>query len=258
MTVFVGTSGWQYQDWRGPFYPRRLPQAGWLSYFAARFQVVEVNNTFYRLPKSETFASWSEATPEDFIFALKMNRYLTHIKRLRDPQEPVERFFEAASRLGGKIGPLLLQLPPNLSADTSRLRDALQTLPSGVRAAVEFRHESWYSDEIQHLLTERKAALCLADRGSRLITPLWVTADWGYIRLHEGAASPRTCYGERALQQWAERIAEHWDAEADLYVFFNNDAYGCAVHDACQLAASLAQLGLKPSRVPTGEEVHLG
>lgn len=257
MTVFVGTSGWQYKDWREVFYPRGVPQARWLPYFAERFRVVEVNNTFYQLPKPETFAGWREGTPSDFIFALKFSRYLTHVKRLKDPEEPVRRFLDAAAGLGEKMGPLLLQLPENLHVDADRLRKTLQAFPKDVRVAVEFRHESWYSDDVRRLLEEHGAALCLADRGSQPITPLWRTADWAFIRLHEGRATPHPCYGRSALDSWAERIAEQWSERSDVYVFFNNDAEGCAVRDAHQLALALEGVGLKPSRTPSAEDIHL-
>ncbi len=248
MTVFVGTSGWQYASWRGPFYPDDLAQSRWLEWFAHRFQVVEVNNTFYRLPSPETFKGWAGRTPPDFVIAPKVSRYLTHVKRLKEPEEPVRRFLDHAAPLGGKLGPLLVQLPPNLAADVGRL-DAVLALFGPRRVAVEFRHDSWFTDEVRAVLESHGAALCLADRRSRKVSPLWRTADWGYVRLHEGTASPPPCYGRAALDGWARRLAETWGPGADVYVFFNNDPRACAVRDAVAFARLAERAGLATSRV---------
>jgi uncharacterized protein YecE (DUF72 family) len=249
--VFIGTSGWQYESWRGVLYPPDLPQRLWLEHYAKCFQVVEVNNTFYRLPEARTFEGWRRRTPEDFVFALKLSRYLTHIKRLNEPAEAIARFFERAAPLGSKTGPLLLQLPPNMERDLPRLVVALDCFPRNVRIAVEFRHTSWFTDEVRELLEERNVALCLADRRSRLLAPPWRTADWGYVRMHEGRAAPRPSYGDAALAGWAKRIARLWDDEADVYVFFNNDPHGCAVRNAVSFTKAVAALGRRTSRVAT-------
>lgn len=258
VTVHIGTSGWQYAHWRRRFYPAGLPQRDWLSYYAGRFQAVEVNGTFYRLPGTETFASWAEQTPDDFIFALKLSRYLSHVRRLTDPGEAVHRFLDAAAPLGHKLGPLLLQLPPTFPADLERLDAVLRAFPPGVRIAVEFRHESWFSNEVHGLLERHGAALCLADRGSRPVTPLWRTANWGYIRLHEGAASPAPCYGRTAVAHWAQRICERWEPHEDVFVYFNNDPAGCAVRDAHQLGLALDRVGREHTRTPPPAEFHAG
>jgi uncharacterized protein YecE (DUF72 family) len=254
--LFVGTSGWQYRDWRDSFYPREVAQSGWLRHFAERFATVEVNNSFYRLPERATFEHWREATPGDFLFAVKMSRYLTHVRRLRDPEEPVRRFFERAEGLGDKLGPVLLQLPPTLQADLGRLGDTLDRFPSGVRVAVEPRDDSWFDDGLRALLEDRGAALCLADSPRRR-TPVWRTAGWGFVRFHEGQGTPRPCYGERPLATWAERIAALWDAEADVFCYFNNDARACAVRDAVRFAELARAAGLRPTRVPTAAEIRL-
>ncbi len=248
MTVFVGTSGWQYASWRGPFYPDDLAQSRWLEWFADRFQVVEVNNTFYRLPPPDTFRSWAERTPADFVIVPKVSRYLTHIKRLKDPEEPVKRFLDHAAPLGPKLGPLLVQLPPNLSADVDRL-DAVLELFGDRRVAVEFRHDSWFIDEVRSVLESHGAALCLADRQSKTVSPMWRTAEWGYVRFHEGTASPRPCYGRAVLDAWARRLAETWGPGSDVYVFFNNDPRACAVRDAAVFARLAEAAGLSSSRV---------
>ncbi|MFL6243623.1 MAG: DUF72 domain-containing protein, partial [Acidimicrobiia bacterium] len=197
MTVHVGTSGWQYRDWRGSFYPARLAQGRWLEHYAAAFGIVEVNNTFYRLPERSTFEEWAARTPADFVFAMKASRYLTHIKRLGDPAEPVARMLDHAGGLGRKLGPVLLQLPPNLRADLARLADTLARFPERVLVAFEPRHESWFTDDVYKLLEQHNAALCLTDRARRK-GPVVRTADWYFLRFHEGLARPRPCYGDGA------------------------------------------------------------
>jgi uncharacterized protein YecE (DUF72 family) len=257
MTLLIGTSGWQYRSWRGPFYPEGLPQTRWLEHYAGRFQTVEVNNAFYRLPEARTFADWARRTPDDFVVAVKMSRYLTHVRRLREPAEPVQLFLSRARHLGPKLGPVLLQLPPTLRAETRALDATLRCFPSAVRVAVELRHESWFTDETAEVLADHGAALCLAD-GPRLRTPLWRTAGWAYLRLHEGRATPRPCYGRAALSGWARRLAETWGADTDTFAFFNNDERGCAVRDATVLATTAQRVGLRPTRVPKTGEVRVG
>ena len=249
MTVWIGTSGWQYRDWRGRFYPQRLPVGRWLEAYADVYATVESNNAFYRLPERQTFEAWGERTPPDFRMAVKVSRYLTHIRRLRDPEEPVERFVERVSGLGAKLGPVLLQLPPQLRCDAERLARTLDLFPPGMQVAVEFRHPTWFVDEIRALLTERAAALCLADR-RRPLTPVWRTADWTYLRFHEGRSSPAPCYGRAALRSWAERLAAAWSADEDVWVYFNNDPRGCAPRDAARFGRHVERAGLRPTRLP--------
>lgn len=171
MTLFVGTSGWQYKDWRGVLYPDGVPMRLWLEEYAARFATVEINNAFYRLPTRETFESWRERTPPDFVVALKASRYLTHIKRLRDPAEPVDRLLSHAAGLGDRLGPVLLQLPPTLHADPGLLDECLGCFPADVRVAVEPRHDSWWTPQVRKVLESRGAALCWADVLARPVTP---------------------------------------------------------------------------------------
>jgi uncharacterized protein YecE (DUF72 family) len=257
--ILVGTSGWQYRDWRGRFYPRDLPQRLWLEWYAAAFATVEVNNAFYRLPERHTFENWRERTPDDFVMAVKMSRFLTHIKRLRDPQEPVARFLDHAAGLGDKLGPVLLQLPPTLRADAHLLDAVLAEFPPHVKVAVEPRHESWWIPAVQDTLRRHRAALCWADRLGRPITPLWRTAGWGYLRLHEGRARPRPGYGGQALNTWLDRITDAFEADKDVYVYFNNDPGGAAIRDAVTLAGLARRRGLEVSRAlydPRHELVH--
>jgi uncharacterized protein YecE (DUF72 family) len=232
MATLVGTSGWQYRDWRGVLYPEGVPQRLWLETYAATFPTVESNNAFYRLPPEETFAAWRERTPAGFVMAVKASRFLTHIKRLAEPEEPVARLMAAVAGLGDKLGPILLQLPPTLRADPARLDHCLSCFPGGVRVAVEFRHETWWTPGVREILGARGAALCWADRRGRPVSPLWDTAAWGYVRLHEGRAG--FSYGDTSLRTWAGRVREAgW---RDAYVYFNNDPGGAAVRNAARFA----------------------
>lgn len=234
MATLVGTSGWQYKDWRGILYPQEVPQRLWLETYAEAFGTVESNNAFYRLPTPESFAGWRDRTPDGFVMAVKASRFLTHIKRLADPQEPVERLMNAASELKDKLGPILLQLPPTLKADPDRLARCLDCFPKHARVAVEPRHPSWWTDEIREILAARDTALCWADRLGRPQNPFWRTAGWGYVRLHEGRATPGPSYGDAALKTWARRVGEAgWP---DAYVYFNNDLGGAAVRNARRFA----------------------
>lgn len=244
MTVLVGTSGWQYRDWRGGLYPSDLAQARWLPRYAECFPTVEVNATFYRLQAPGTFDRWGRATPEGFVFALKASRYLTHVRRLQDPGDPVDTFLERARRLGGKLGPILLQLPPTMRADVPRLAAALDCFPDGMRVAVEPRHPSWFCTELERALGDRDVALCLADRAEEAITPLWRTSSWSYVRLHEGTGSPRPGYRPGTLRRWVEHLLATWGAHADGYVYFNNDTRGCAPRDARRFIELAEKAGL--------------
>ncbi|MBA3431695.1 MAG: DUF72 domain-containing protein [Actinobacteria bacterium] len=258
MTVFIGTSGWQYKHWRETYYPKGLPQSRWLEHYVEDWQTVEVNNSFYRLPDASTFESWAARTPDDFVVAVKASRYLTHIRRLREPQEPVERFLDRARHLGSKLGPVLLQLPPNFRADVPLLAETLALFPPTVRVAVEARHDSWFTDELHDALAAAGAALCLADRHSRPVTPLWRTASWGFVRFHEGRATPHPCYGLAALQSWAGRVAGLWTPDEDVFVFFNNDGRACALRDAAVFSECVRAAGLRPTRVVHTRDVRVG
>jgi uncharacterized protein YecE (DUF72 family) len=253
VTVLIGTSGWQYRDWRGRFYPHRLAQKDWLGHYSERFATVEVNNSFYRLPSAELFDSWRRSTPPGFVVAVKASRYLTHVKRLKDPAEPVARLMERASALGDRLGPVLLQLPPNLTADPALLDDALGRFPAGVRVAVEVRHPSWFAEDaeasVRAVLERRQAAWVLTDGGA-VEVPYWITTDWSYIRFHRGTGRPPYCYTRSPLETWARRLARLCGTGTDIYCYFNNDPNGCAVRDARRFAAAVRRAGLEPTRVP--------
>jgi uncharacterized protein YecE (DUF72 family) len=248
----AGTSGWQYRDWRGVFYPPGVPQRRWLEHYARHFATVENNGTFYRLPAREVFASWRERVPADFVMTVKASRYLTHVRRLREPADPVRRLVAAADGLGGQLGPVLLQLPPDLQAEPGLLRECLAQFPATVRIAVEPRHQSWWTDQVRDVLAARDAALCWADRRGAAVTPLWRTSSWGYLRLHEGDGTPWPGYSDAALSAWADQIMATWGADGDVYVYFNNDHHGAAPRDAARLAETIARRGGQVTRAWPG------
>ena len=264
MPVLIGTSGWQYRDWRGGLYPAGVAQRNWLEHYATQFATVENNSTFYRLPAPQTFAGWRDRTPGDFVMAVKASRYLTHVRKLRDPAEPVARLLERADRLGPKLGPILLQLPPTLTAEPALLdaclrafRDAPRPGRGPLRLAVEPRHPSWWTEEVEQILAAHDAALSWADRLGRPVTPLWRTAGWGYLRFHEGTADPWPSYGRQALRSWADRVAQAWPGDADVYVYFNNDAGGAAVVNSAEFGALARDAGLPVTRTPAAGAVPL-
>jgi uncharacterized protein YecE (DUF72 family) len=248
--LFLGTSGWQYAHWRGRLYPPGVPQRRWLEHFAENFATVEINAAFYRLPQRSTFEDWAARTPSDMVFAVKASRYLTHVRRLREPADPVARLMAAAGGLGGKLGPVLLQLPPTLQADPAALDAVLAAFPAGVRVAVEPRHPSWDADEIRSIIERRAAAVCWADSGERPVTPLWQTSEWGYLRLHSGRGDPPPGYRDEALLSWADRLVDTFAPAADAYVYTNNDPGGAALRDIVRLAGMLRDRGRQTSRTP--------
>ena len=251
----IGTSGWQYRDWRGGFYPRALPQRRWLEHHAGAFATVEVNNTFYRLPERSVFEGWATRTPSDYVVTVKASRFLSHIRRLREPQEPVQRLMDRVAGLGPRLGPVLLQLPPDLQADPALLEECLACFPSGTRVVVEPRHESWWNADLRDVLTRRGAALCWADRGSQPVAPRWRTASWGYLRLHLGGGEEVWPYERSVLARWADLLCETWDDEEEVYVYTNNDPGGAALRDAATLAELLRERGRTTTRVPPRDQV---
>jgi uncharacterized protein YecE (DUF72 family) len=233
--VRVGCSGWNYADWRERVYPKGLPPAKWLEYYATLFDTVEVNNTFYRLPRVEAVARWVEQSPPGFVFAVKASRYLTHVKRLKELGDGVERFYAQIEPLARspKIGPVLWQLPRMFKRDDERLASALRALPVG-RHGFEFRHESWFADETYELLRRHQAALVIGDHPQRPFQTHELTADWTFIRFHYGHRGRNGNYSERELEDWAARIAD-WRRRVDVYAYFNNDWLGFAVRNGLRL-----------------------
>ena len=239
--VHVGCSGWQYRDWREQFYPPKLPQRRWLEHYATEFETVEVNSTFYRLAKPEAVARWVAETPPDFIFAVKASRYMTHIKRLADLPESLERYYDAIRPLAEspKLGPVLWQFPANFRRDEDRLNDALARLPEG-RHAFEFRHESWFTPDVCDILRAYGAALVYGDHPQRPWQPLELTTDWTFVRFHYGRRGRRGNYSETELREWAERLREV-RSQAEVFVYFNNDWEGFAPRNAERLRALLGK-----------------
>jgi len=235
--IRVGTSGWNYRHWRGVFYPGELRQQDWLGHYAASFDTVEINATFYRLPKPEHVKNWAGAVPERFLFAVKGSRFLTHMMQLRQTGEPLDRFFDVMSGLGKKAGPVLWQLPPRLQRDDDRLAAFVGDLPGAWRHAFEFRHASWFCREVYDILERSNAALCIGDHPERS-QPVVMTADWTYLRFHYGKDDGR--YSQRQLEGWSRQIHEFAGAGAGVFAYFNNDQQGFALENARDLRGMLA------------------
>jgi uncharacterized protein YecE (DUF72 family) len=230
-SVRIGCSGWNYGHWRERVYPRGCPAARWLGFYAGLFDTVEINNTFYRLPKRDAVARWVEQTPDEFCFAVKMSRYITHIKRLTDLEGGLERFYERIEPLdrSPKLGPVLWQLPPTFKRNDERLAAALDALPPG-RHCFEFREPSWYVDDVYSVLREHGVALVIPDSPKYPFRTLELTADWTFVRFHHGSRGRRGNYSESELEEWAGRI-DGWRRDVDVYVYFNNDWEGFAVEN---------------------------
>ena len=238
--VRIGCSGWNYRDWRGVLYPDGLPQRRWLERYAEVFDTVEINATFYRLPTEKAVRGWAEGSPDGFTFAVKMSRYVTHVKRLAEPKSGFGRFFEAIAPLreAGKLGPILWQFPETFHRDDERLATALAAIPPG-RHCFEFRHPSWFVDDVYALLRRNDAALVVADDARRQLGTRELTADWTYVRFHYGARGRGGNYSEAELDVWKRRIAA-WRSRAEVFAYFNNDWKAYAVHNARWLADRLS------------------
>ena len=234
--VRVGCSGWNYASWKQEFYDG-LPARAWLEHYARHFDTVEINNTFYRLPNRDAVANWVRTTPDGFVFTVKASRYLTHIKRLRDLGPGLDRFAEHIEPLArsAKMGPLLWQLPPNFARDDERLVSALAQLPRAYRHCIEFRHPSWFVDEVYELLRTHGVALVIGDRPEvRSFQAHLFTADWTLVRFHYGSRGRRGNYSDAELRDWARRFAE-WRRQVEIFAYFNNDWEVFAVRNALRL-----------------------
>jgi uncharacterized protein YecE (DUF72 family) len=242
----IGCSGWNYKSWRGTFYPRDLSPKAWLEYYAARFDTVEVNNTFYRLPERSTFIDWHSQLPAGFLMAVKASRYLTHMKRLKDPAEPLDRLLTRASGLDRMLGPILYQLPPQFTRDVKRLDDFLRCLPRScdgrrLRHAMEFRHPSWYVDDVFAVLRARRVALCLHDKaGSSVDSP--IVGPFVYVRFHGTSGAYHGSYSRQTLANWAGRLADQALDGLPVYAYFNNDPEAVATQNAATLRDELCRL----------------
>lgn len=240
MTIRIGTSGWVYNHWRGLFYPHELPHSAWFDHYARAFDTVEINNSFYRLPSAATFDAWRDHAPPGFCYAVKASRYLTHLKKLKDPEQPLHTFFERAERLGRTLGPVLYQLPPRWKVNVERFESFLAALPPGHTHVVEFRDSSWLIEDVFRLMERYGVAHCIHDMHP-LAVPLRVTAPAIYLRFHGDRYAGSYSYD--ALAGWAARIAAWHDAGHDVFAYFNNDIGGHAIHNARTL---MELLGIVP------------
>jgi uncharacterized protein YecE (DUF72 family) len=238
--VHVGCSGWVYPHWRDRLYPNGLPQRAWLSHYAEHFETVEVNSTFYRLASPSAVDAWVEQTPEGFIFTVKASRYLTHVKRLKGLETGIKRFYEPLGALtrAKKLGPVLWQLPETFHRDDERLSDALRALPAG-RHAFEFRHPSWFVDDVYSLLRKHRAALVIGDDPERPFQSHERTTGWTFIRFHRGNRGRGGNYSDREIDAWARRISQ-WRRETEVFAYYNNDWDGYALSNAKRLESKLA------------------
>ncbi|MDX5421978.1 MAG: DUF72 domain-containing protein [Hymenobacteraceae bacterium] len=239
--IHIGTSGWHYKHWMGTFYPTGVKPRGFTAYYTRFFSSVEINNSFYRLPSAGTFGSWRTSVPDDFIFAVKANRFITHMKKLKEPQESLDRFFTNVNALEEKLGPVLFQLPPGWKVNTERLSNFLSLLPPSYRYTFEFRHPSWYSQEVLQLLRKHNAAFCIYELAGHM-SPLELTADFVYVRLHGPEGRYAGSYSESALAWWARQCLA-WQAQGlEVYAYFDNDQLGYAAFNARRLQ-ELVQAG---------------
>ncbi len=232
--LFIGTSGWHYDHWSGTFYPKDVPKKEFLAYYAGLFKSAEINNSFYQLPAESTLASWRDTVPKDFTFAVKASRYITHMKKMKDPSKSTPKLFERIEALGGKLGPVLFQLPPRFRFNRERLASFLGSLPQGRRYAFEFRDFSWENDEAYEVLENHGAAWCIYHLEGRE-SKSKVTADFVYIRLHGPGGAYQGKYKPQTLSRWARHF-EQWRKQGlDVYCFFDNDENGYAAQNAYAL-----------------------
>ncbi len=235
--IRIGTSGWIYKHWRGIFYPEKLPQKLWLDFYAEHFDTVEVNFSFYRLPTRQAFESWRDRAPSGFCYAVKGSRYVTHLKRLLDPEQHVRLFIDHLAGLADRTGPILWQLPPNFRRDDQRLAAFLETLPSDYRHTIEFRHASWLAGDVYSLLEAKGVALCIPV-SPNLPRTVRLTADWTYVRFHYGGDDGK--FAPHELAEWAEVFRDFQRQDAEIWTFFNNDWHGYAIENAVSLRNHLS------------------
>jgi uncharacterized protein YecE (DUF72 family) len=234
----VGCSGWQYKHWKGDFYPEALPSPRWFQHYASVFDTVELNNSFYRLPQKQTMRSWRLQAPMGFLYAVKASRYLTHMRKLKDPADPLALLFDRARDLGAHLGPVLYQLPPRWKPDLIRLQEFLHAIPRDVRQTIEFRDAAWYTDRTFELLAQHGVALCLHDMTGSA-TPRMVVGPFVYVRFHGASARYSGSYSEGQLDDWAEWLDRQIAGGLDVYAYFNNDVGGHAPRNALTLRNAL-------------------
>lgn len=231
--IYIGTSGWSYKHWRGTFYPQEIKVKNHFSYYLQYFNTVEINNTFYRLPSEETFLNWKKTVPDDFTYVIKANRFITHIKKLHDPVESLYPFLDYVQLLGSKLGPVLFQLPPFMKANVPLLEAFLQELPKKIRYVFEFRNTDWYKPEVYDLLKKYNCAFCIYELAGH-ISPIQITADFIYIRLHGPGNKYQGSYSDETLKSWADECLK-WSKTKDVFVYFDNDENGYAAFNALKL-----------------------
>jgi uncharacterized protein YecE (DUF72 family) len=235
LDIRIGTSGYHYKHWLGTFYPPKTPASKMLAHYVRHFDTLELNNSFYRLPTTDAFESWRDATPDNFMFAVKASRFITHNKKLKDPENALDNILARATHLGKKLGPVLFQLPPHWKVNAGRLEALLEILPRDHRYAFEFRETSWVTPEIYRLLRRFNAAFCIYELAGYQ-SPLEITADFTYVRLHgPGAGKYQGSYSNSGLRKWAERIDEWSTKLKAIYFYFDNDQAGYAPHNAMTL-----------------------
>jgi uncharacterized protein YecE (DUF72 family) len=232
--IYIGTSGWHYKHWKGTFYPGDIKEAEQFAFYKKHFSTVEINNSFYRLPNGKTFKAWKEAAPGGFIFSVKASRYITHMKKLKADKVSLNKFFTRTGKLENKLGPILFQLPPHWKINAERLQDFLQRIPKGYRYTFEFRNESWHEEKIFDILKKHNCAFCIYELAKHL-TPLQVTADFIYIRLHGPGDKYQGSYTTAQLKKWAQQCRKWQLSGKDVYVYFDNDQKGYAAFNAKKL-----------------------
>ncbi len=233
-TLLIGTSGWVYEHWRGVFYPEDMRESEWLGFYMKHFDTVEINNTFYHLPSKNSFISWHRCAKKGFVYALKVSRYITHMRKLLEPEKPLSLFMERATLLKENLGPLLFQLPPRWRVNPERLKEFTEKLPQGIRAVFEFRDQSWFCEAVYKILKQKGIALCLYHMPG-FTTPAAITAGFVYIRFHGSGTLYGGRYEREFLKKWAKTISGFIKDGLDVYVYFNNDAMGNAVINAREL-----------------------
>jgi uncharacterized protein YecE (DUF72 family) len=244
--IRIGCSGWQYKHWRGDFYPAELPTSRWFAHYALSFDTVEINNSFYRLPSAETFAKWCEQAPSRFLYAVKASRFLTHMKKLKNPEDSLARFFENARQLGSRLGPILYQLPPRWPLNLERFETFLRALPRAYRHTIEFRDPTWYDDRVYELLRRHNVALCLHDMQGSASGKV-VVGPFIYVRFHFGTQKYGGGYSDDRLDDWAEWLAGRAADGLHVFAYFNNDTGGHAPRDAVRLRHKIAgMIAIKP------------
>ena len=237
--LFIGTSGYSYNHWKGVFYPEDIPTSKWLEHYIKSFSTVELNNTFYRLPQPAVFRSWGKRTPKNFTYAVKASRFITHIKRLKDCRQPVKLFLSRAKLLKKKLGPILFQLPPRWKCNIDRLKKFVKLLPKGLTHIFEFRDPSWFNSEVYEILRKNKLSFCIYSMPG-IECPDEVTSKVVYIRMHGGTILYGSNYSDKELKAWAKKIRQFLKQGRDVYVYFNNDAYGYAVKNALRFRELLS------------------